>query len=71
MYKAFDFKGTLDEQAMREISKFWGKNVELIVRELPPADQATKDEGGKEAGITADEWLRRLFDNFTGSGGLS
>lgn len=71
MYQAFDFKGTLDEQAMREISKFWGKNVELIVRELPPSDQAEKDVKEKTTGMTADEWLRRLFDNFTGSGGLS
>lgn len=69
MYKAFDFKGTLDEKAMKEISKFWGKNVELIIRELPLSSDSASEPVKETASATPDEWLRKFFQNLTGNGG--
>lgn len=68
MFKAMQFKGILGDNEMKKVGEFKGKNVELLIREMPnqPAQRVGQMQVSKVmncTGMTPEQIVNRIIND--------
>lgn len=67
MFKAMNFKGNLSDAEMKEIQEFKGKNVELLIREIPSQNSHQSMHIVRNCkGMTGDQIMRMILHDIEG-----